>query len=165
MSVGVAEFKRLSVFIGTLKKEQVSSQVSPEPVSIRPFFYEILKTGEAGDSAARRDGRSGGDLRGGHVLVTVHVSARRAGVPPQILLSASLCSVAPPVSACPLRDRPHLNMPRRHLPLNGPLSSKMPDGENAEKEMFPSFKLTFSTETRSSTFTLFFFFFPHNLSS
>lgn len=28
----------------------------------------------------------------------------------------------------------------------------MPDRETAEKEMFPSFKLTFSTETHSSTF-------------
>lgn len=60
--------------------------------------------------------------------VPVHVSHLVPAFLPQIVLSAVVCLRAafhyPASVSVPLQDWPHLNMPRHHLLLNGPLWSK-----------------------------------------
>lgn len=83
----------------------------------------------------------------------------------QIILSAqclSPCCVSLSTNwLVPLQDWPHLNMPRHHLLLNRPLSSKCQMGKLVKKTCFHFFffflRLTFSSETHSATFSLFYF--------
>lgn len=87
-------------------------------------------------------------------------STSSASVPSQIVLSAMVCLHAvfhyPASDSAPLQDWSHLNMPRHHLLLNGPLWSKCQPRKLLRKTCSHLFKLTFSIETHASTFSLFF---------
>lgn len=71
-------------------------------------------------------------------LSTCACSTSSAGAPPQIILSTTVCLCAvfhypASVSTSP-SNWPHLNMPRHHLLLNGPLWSKCQTGKVLKKK-------------------------------
>ena len=96
--------------------------------------YITHKTREAADPAALDNW---GQTPRSH-LCTSACSTSSASVPPQIVLSAMVCLRAvfhyPASVSLPLQDWPHLNMPRHHLLLNGPLWSKCQTGKLLKKK-------------------------------
>lgn len=96
--------------------------------------YITHKTWEAADPAALDNWGQTPRSR----LCTSACSTSSAGVPPQIVLSAMVCLRAvfhyPASVSSPLQDWPHLNMPRHHLLLNGPLWSKCQTGKLLKKK-------------------------------